>query len=307
MEASWVSRSRALRFTLFACAAIFVPAASASAAYAPQLQISFSPATPGKPVAITSHLTQAPGETPSKTVKVSFPVGFSPNLGAKATICTPADPAVFDCPATSKIGTAVADAEIFGEAPHYDGVVYFGGPVAGKVGSFQLLIRLISERFGDQNIVGLAQLRPDGGYDTIFDNLPNALVRNFTLALSGDGLALLQTPQKCGNYKVQSAYTSQNGETGSQTIPFKIAGCAVNARATTLGLSRSGVASFALSAAGKTTVSVTRGGQLVKRRTIQGKRGTNRVQMGKLRAGRYSVSVVAPGGNIARRNVTIGK
>src|SRR5947209_4577887 len=90
MEASRVIRRRAALFAgAIGCAAALVPAAAASAAYAPHLAIKFAPATPGKPVAITSVLTQAAGETPSKTVTVSFPPGFLVNAGTKAQICQP--------------------------------------------------------------------------------------------------------------------------------------------------------------------------------------------------------------------------
>ena len=311
MEAPRVLRARTalLRLAPLACAAALLPAAPASAAFAPQLSINFSPATPGAPTAITATQTQQPGETPAKTVIVSFPVGFAPNPGAKATICPPPDSdSPLRCPPSSQLGTATADADAFGYQPHYQGWVYFGGPIAGKIGAFGLDILLISDQFGEQNIFATAQLRPDGGYDNVFDNLPNALVTSFTLSLQGGDLALLQTPQKCGTYNIGAQYVSQNGDTSSQSIPFNIT-CKPTAPAkpkvSAAGLSRTGVASFTLSKASKVTVTITRGGQRVKRRTVQGTKGANKVKMGTLRAGRYTVTIAAAGGNTVRRTVTI--
>src|SRR5256885_1383526 len=215
MEAPRAIRARTafLRLAPFACAAALLPAAPASAAFGPQLAINFSPATPGAPTAITATQTQQPGETPAKTVIVSFPVGFAPNPGAKATICTPDPAGPLRCPPSSQLGTASATADAFGYTPQYQGWVYFGGPIAGKIGAFGLDILLISDQFGEQNIFATAQLRPDGGYDNVFDNLPNALVTSFTLSLQGGDLALLQTPPKCGTYNIGAQDVSQKGGT----------------------------------------------------------------------------------------------
>jgi hypothetical protein len=303
MEASRVFRSRAaIRLGLLTCAAVLIPAVSASAAFAPKLAIKFSPNTPGKPVAITSILTQAAGETPSKTVKVSFPPGFNVNAGTKAKICTPSpdpdDP--LRCPADTQIGTAKATALAFGLSIPLDGFVYFGGPVQGKVGSLQLLILLRNPTFGEQRITGIASLRSDGGYDNTFDNLPNILVTSFTLALDGDDLALLQAPTKCGRYTMAGDYTSQDGQRSTQSVPFNIS-CTSSRRPTvaSLRLSRAGLASFQLSRAGKVIVTLSHGGRAVRTRTIQGKRGANRVRLAAVHPGwHYRLSVV--GRNIVR-------
>jgi hypothetical protein len=306
MEASRVIRSRtALGLGLLVCALAVLPAASASADFSPHLQISFDPATAGKPVAITSVLTQAQGQTPSKTVTVSFPPGFTVNAGTTAKICHPdPDPErPLRCPADTQIGTAKAIASAFGLAPEFDGFVYFGGPVEGTVGSLKLLILLQNPAFPDQRIDGIASLRPDGGYDNKFDNLPNILVTNFTLALDGDSLALLQSPAKCGKYTMAGSYVSQNGETSAESVPFnvKCATASKRPRVAGLSLSRSGVASFTLSRAGKVRLALSRGGRAVRTRTITGRRGANHVRMARLEHGKsYSISAV--GANIVRRS-----
>ena len=305
MEASRVIRSRtALRLGLLVCALALVPAASASADFAPHLQIKFDPATGGKPVAITSILTQAQGQTPSKTVTVSFPARFHRECrdNGEDLHARPRPRAAAALPADTQIGTAKAIASAFGLAPEFDGFVYFGGPVQGQVGALKLLILLQNPAFPDQRIDGIASLRPDGGYDNKFDNLPNILVTNFTLALDGDSLALLQSPARCGKYTMTGAYVSQNGETSSESVPFdvKCPTASKKPRVAGLALSRSGVASFTLSRAGKVRLALSHGGRAVRTRTITGKRGANHVRMARLEHGqRYEISAV--GANIVRR------
>src|SRR3954463_15641137 len=177
--------------------AVLALSGTASAAYAPQLQIKLDPPTASRPPAITSIVSQAAGETASKTVRVSFPVGFGPQLGAKGVSCQPGDQATQPCPPETQLGTAKADATVLGLPAHFDGTVHLAGVQGAK---FRLVIFLHSSTFGDQKIVGQAANRPDGGYDTTFDNLPDTLVTHFELNLAGGPKALLQNPSKCGNY-----------------------------------------------------------------------------------------------------------
>src|SRR3954471_16075139 len=185
---------------------------TASAAFAPKLQITLDPPTAGKPPAITSVVSQQAGETASKTVKVSFPVGFGPQLGAKVNSCSSADEANQACPPDTQLGTAKASATVLGLPAEFTGTVHLAGVQGAR---FRLVIFLHSATFGDQKIVGQAANRPDGGYDTTFDNLPDVLVTHFELNLAGGEKALLQNPSKCGNYVFNAAFTSQKDEQAS--------------------------------------------------------------------------------------------
>src|SRR4051794_1844675 len=282
-------------------------AAPASAAFGPQLQIKLDPATAGKAPAITSVVTQAAGETPSKTVKVSFPVGFGPQLGAKVSSCSPADEANQACPPDTQLGTAKADASVLGLPAHFDGTVHLAGVQGAK---FRLVIFLHNATFGDQKIVGQAAVRPDGGYDTTFDNLPNTLVTHFELDLAGGEKALLQNPSKCAPYVSKAAFTSQNGEQASGQFPVDIPGCSAQAgKPLTLGavkLARDGSVRFSLGAPAKGTVTIKQGGRKVLAKRFTGAAGANRVVTRKLKPGRYVVAITATGadGKVARARVT---
>src|SRR4051794_15146478 len=168
------------RIALAAGLASLVAAAPASAAYAPQFSFGVSPATANSASAITSTITQADGETASKTVTVSLPPGFTPNLGNKLAACGMFDEAAGTCPAGSQMGQA--SATVLGLP--FSGPVFFGGP-APAPGRSGLFVPLTTPARGPQSPVGISSLRSEGGVDPVFDNPPPFLATSFTLALDG--------------------------------------------------------------------------------------------------------------------------
>src|SRR4051812_42343347 len=109
-------------------------AATASAAYAPKLDVKIDPTTPKSPPAVTSTITQASGETASKTVKVSFPGGFAlPPEPVSVGGCTADQEAQRACPEDSKIGAAHATASVLGLPVQLDGGVYYGVPTDERI------------------------------------------------------------------------------------------------------------------------------------------------------------------------------
>src|SRR4051795_4646837 len=81
----------------------------AHAAYAPKLEIKIDPTTPSTPIAITSRITQASGETANKTVKLSFPVGYQASSKSTVKPCTPDQEQANTCPPESQVGTGHAE------------------------------------------------------------------------------------------------------------------------------------------------------------------------------------------------------
>jgi hypothetical protein len=283
-------------------------AAPASAAYAPQFSFKLDPATPDTAASITSTVTQAAGETPSKTATITIPPGFTPNPANSLATCTPAQEATLSCPPESQMGSLAAS--VLGL--NLTGPVYFGG-VAGT--AFRL-IGVLDPTGLQQKLVGISQLQSNGAVTTVFDNLPPILATTFTLVLDGGSKALLKTPAKCGSYPVTGAFVSQTGETANATAPADVTGCAASStpagpiapnsttqpsktakpalRVGAPKLARTGTVTFTLSAPARVTVTVTRGGKRVGRKTVSGKKGTNRVRLGrKVNAGRYKVSLKA--------------
>jgi hypothetical protein len=267
-------------------------AGSASAAYAPKLSLSLDPTTPNGVPQVTSVITQASGETASKTVIVTFPKGFQPNFGGTATKCPP-DQENADtphCPPESQLGTASATAEVLGLPQPLTGNVYFGGPITAS--TFRLIVILHNDILGYQKIIGTAELLASGGARNVFDNLPNVLTTSFKLVLSGGSRGLLKNPDTCGDYDVTAAFTSQNGEKASGSQKVTIAGCKpIPLALSGLTLSRTRVR-FDVSAPGRLTVTVKR----AKKRVATGsftlaKAGTAVVKIPKLKPGKYVVDV----------------
>src|SRR3954453_14702591 len=95
---------RLLPLPVATAGALLALTGTASAAYGPQLQIKLDPATAATPPAMTSIVTHTPGETPPKTARGSFPVGFAPQLGAKVATCQPAGEANQAWPAVAQLG-----------------------------------------------------------------------------------------------------------------------------------------------------------------------------------------------------------
>src|SRR3954454_19468564 len=89
-------------------------AGPASAAYAPQLQIKLDPPTASRPPAITSVVSQAAGQTASKTARVSPPVGFGRQRGAKVVSWQTADESTQACPLETQLATPKADGSVLG-------------------------------------------------------------------------------------------------------------------------------------------------------------------------------------------------
>jgi hypothetical protein len=293
-----------------AVAALCVLAGPAAASYAPKLDVKIDPATASQPVAITSVITQAAGETPNKTVKVSFPAGFGTNPSAKIGSCTPDQEAARACPEDTKIGDAKATAAVGGAVPlELSGPVHYGGP---QPDSTIKIIVFLTDSLNLQPqppIEGFVSVRKtDNGFDTLFDNLPNTLTTNFTLAFSGANLALTQTPAKCGTYTFKAQFTSQNGEQAAGSSDTKVGGCVpVAPRMGSIGFTaekvrpgKSTTIDFTLSKDASVVVDVKarkkHGKRLLKQRTLAGKQGTNELRLKiprKARPGKYKVTVTA--------------
>ena len=302
----------------FAAALLLVPAA-AHAAYAPKLDVKIDPATPSTPPAITSTITQAAGETASKTVRVSFPAGFTaPNPPVMVDICTAEQEAARACPEGSQIGKANATASVIALPVQLTGTVHYGGVVDNKIH----LIVFLDNAMLNQHVTvdGFVEVRPtDFGFDTVFDGLPDQLTTSFTLALDGAPRSLAVNPVKCGDYDFAGAFTSQKGEQATSSSTVTISGC----KTPPLVLSpldlaperpragRGATLTYNLSedSAVIVTVKRKRGGKQVQRLTVAGHTGANSVKRvgRKLKAGSYVVRVIAtaPDGRVAGQRITL--
>jgi len=282
--------------------------ASASAAYAPHLAASIDPTTPGKPVALTTTVSQAAGETASRTVKVQMPLGFTPNLGSTIKPCPAASVQARACPTDSLLGTASATTPF--------------GPFAGTVnltglgtGGFQLVVLLSGKVLGllpiNQTLNGTVTSTP-AGFLTTFDNLPSILTTTLTLHLDGPPRTLLVTPTACGPQTIGGDFTSQNGEHATSSATVTISGCPPPAPS----ISRVRVTprrprarqtlrvSYRLSAAATLVLRLRQLSprrRVVVTRTLSAPAGAGSLRLRGPRSGRYRVELSARGGSTTRR------
>lgn len=303
-----------LRRALTAAALALLAPATAHAAYAPKLSVQIDPTTPRAAPAVTSTITQASGETASKTVQVAFPKGFSPPTTAvQLQACSSDQEANRACPAESKMGDAEADASPGG---HFTGTVDYGGFVNGKTKLIVFLSNGIS--LFDQTIEGFVEITPNG-FVTTFDNLPNVLTTSFVLKLDGAPRSLLTNPAACGQYTFTADFTSQQGEKAGASSPVQITDCplpplridSVRLARSKIRRGRSTTLRIALSEPASVVVTVRRpSGARLKTYVLDGQAGANRLRgIGRgLRAGRYRVDVraITTDGRRARtRHVTL--
>jgi uncharacterized protein (DUF2141 family) len=281
-----------MRLLLATAGAALALAAPAQAAYAPKVQVTLDTTTPEATPAVTSVITQQPGETASKTVVVTFPKGFEPNLAAKATKCTPEQENAKACPPESRIGDAEATASVAGVPQQLTGGVFFGGPNAQS--QFRIIVQLHNDLLGDTKVIGTAELAPGGGVRTIFDNLPDVLTTSFKLALAGGEKSLLKNPLLCQDYDISGTFTSQKGETANSSQKVTIAGCKPAPLALNDLTLTARKVTFDITVPARLTVTVKRN----KRRVASGtftlaKAGTASVKIPRLKPGRYVVAVTA--------------
>jgi hypothetical protein len=279
--------------------AALVPAATAHAAYAPTLKVTITPTTQGVSPAVTSEIFQAPGESANKTVVVGFPVGFGSPFGYAVPSCSAEQEAARACPPDTQIGTA--EAKILDLVP-LSGTVNFGGAINGKV---KMIVFLGDGLTAQPPIEGFVTLRKDGGFDVVFDGVPNVPTTYFALKLDGKPKSLVVNPVSCGKRVFVGRFTSHNGETATSEAPVETTGC-VNKPPQVTNLvftperirqGRQLLVEYVLSE--KATVAArvhrrTRSGAVVKTLTLQGVRNDNSFKLGKgLKRGTYVLELVA--------------
>lgn len=278
--------------------AALVPAAAAHAAYAPTLKVTVTPTTQGVSPAVTSEIFQAPGESANKTVVVGFPVGFGSPFGYSVPACSAEQEAARACPPASQIGTAEAKLE---DLIPVNGTVNFGGAINGKV---KMIVFLGDGLTAQPPIEGLVTLRKDGGFDVVFDGVPNTPTTYFALKLDGKPKSLVVNPVSCGKKIFVGSFTSHNGETATSQAPVEITGCVNKAPQVTnlvftperVRQGRQLLVEYVLSEKAAVVAKVhrrTKSGAVVKTLRFDGVRNDNSFKLGKgLKPGTYVLELV---------------
>jgi hypothetical protein len=302
------------RITVIACMASVVVASlalasSASAAFAPKLAVTIDPPTQRSKVAITTTVTQAADETANKTVVVNFPDDWG-TAANELTACTDADAQASKCPATSKMGSAIARNPLLGEL---SGNVNIGTTQPdGKIKIWVYLNNAVLH----QIIPGVVGISEKGTFVSKFDNLPDVLTTFFQLKLDGPPRSLAETGFGCGDRFFSAEFTSQKNEKATSQAKVTIGGCPDRPPVVSsfnfgkLTTANGGKASFALDQAATVAITVTKKGsdKVLQAFNLTGKEGTNKFKgLGKgLPKGKYYLRIKATdsGGQVRNKKFT---
>ena len=294
---------RRLAAPALAALALALPGA-AHAAYDPQFSIAVDPATPSSPTAVTGTLTQASGESATKSQRVLYPASFGFNPAFDVERCPATADEATSCPESSTIGTATVQTVSFGE---FSGSVHL-------TKDFQLVVFLrgFAGLAPAQKVKGYFVLHPDGGVETVMEDLPNVQATQGRIALMGGSKSIVLTPRTCGTHTVSAVFTSHQDERVERTVPIAIGGCDTRPRFVIASASPTRVRlrsprtvlSWRLRDAGSATVvsirRLTRSGRFERRRELLSLRagaseGANRVTVDLRRGGK----ALPPGAYVA--------
>jgi hypothetical protein len=271
-------------------------ASSATAAYRPAWSFSLSDTRPATAPALSSTLTQAPGESASRRVAVRYPPEFGFNPGFSVAGCTAAQEQADACPESSRIGTTRAVTALGA----------FSGPVY-LTEDFRLLSYLRGLGVIGQKFEGKLYLGADGSVETVFDDLPNFQATVAEIAVEGGRRGILLTPRRCGRYTLTGTFASHAGDRVTRTVPVDISGCSARPvisrlRARPRRFRRRTILSWQLSQpAARSSVSVQRlgrrGWRELRTLSASGRIGRNSLRLSgrRLRPGRYRFVVRATG------------
>jgi hypothetical protein len=298
-----------VRRTLLAAvlgAALGVPAA-AQAAYAPKLAVQVTPTdNPGGGIVFSSTVTQSSDEDATKTAVVHLPVGVAFNLQTlnPITPCKPSERDAKACPDGSQIGTATADTTV----GQLNGNVYLGEKIEIYIILRNPTLALLGQE--PKPIVGRTVFRPDGGADTILDDLPTDVTpTRFQLTFKGPPKSILNSPRICGKLPFSGDFTSKNGAKVTSTSFVTFTGCRppgvalsnVRLSPGTVRQGRNASLSYELNRAAQVEVTVRRRGKgkVLGRTRFAGNAGLTRIRVvtSRLTPGYFIVTIKATAGS----------
>ncbi len=237
-SASGATASPASRFQVGDCASLDLK---------PSLALTLSgkgETTDGKHPAISAKLTQAPGQSNLKKVRVSLPLSLALDPDNANGLCEFADGSkvVPTCPAASIVGSATAKTPILGEP--LTGPVYFvknirKDPKSGR--DIKTLPKLVLPLVGQNGV----RLTLTGTSDvvgdqlvTTFDNIPDAPVSSFELNINGGkgGILAVSDADICKSTQIaDQGIGGQNGKTSLADVYVQTPACKTKIISKTVG------------------------------------------------------------------------
>jgi hypothetical protein len=199
--------------------------------FAPELTVSSSSHRAGRPTAIAMTLRRRPGEQLPRRFAIALPGGLSAVTRGVETCPEPAVGAGA-CPASSRIGSALAEAGSSANPVPLGGDVYLGGPYRRAPFSLVMVIRARLGPFdlGSTSTRSALRIEPRSGRVTVeSDPLPSLVdgvpvrFRTVRMALDRDGA--IRNPTSCAQATVDATIESAAGGIAAVKSDLPVTGC----------------------------------------------------------------------------------
>ncbi|HET7591022.1 MAG TPA: hypothetical protein VFK14_12680 [Solirubrobacterales bacterium] len=213
----------------------FAPASGGSCGaglpFSPSLEGGSTSDRAGLPTGFTTTVRRKDGEALPSRVEVPLPEGMSAALGT-VPLCDGAAAGAGDCPAASRIGSAVAELGPGPSPAAIGGGIYLTGSYRNAPYGLSIALRGEIGPFDLGRIAVRAALRIDplsGRVEVLTDPLPTAVegipVRFREIGLDLDRPGFLRNPTGCRPQQLAASFRSQEGASASASVPYDIEGC----------------------------------------------------------------------------------
>lgn len=201
------------------------------APFSPAFSGGSTTARAGRTTSFTTTLRRRDGEQLTERLSVVLPAGMSAALGSVAT-CSAAAVTAGSCPATSRIGGAMAELGPGEDPARIEGDIFMTGPYRGapfgfalafkaKVGPFDLGTLVVRGSLRVDPLSGQVTIATDP-LPTIFEGIP---VRFQTIGLDLDRPGFVRNPTSCGASALGATVKSPSGAVAHLSSPFALTGC----------------------------------------------------------------------------------
>lgn len=206
-------------------------ACSGQLPFAPTFTGGTTSAAAREPTTFRSLVSRRDGEQLPARVEIGFPPGLSATLGAVDT-CSEVASAQATCPASSRIGGAIAELGPGANPAQVNGDMFLTGPYRGQPFGLTMAFRgkIGSLDLGTMVVRGSMRIDPQTGELTaVIDSLPRVFegvsVRFQSIGMRIDRPGFLVTPTSCAPSDIVSTIGSVTGQVSRSQTPFKVSGC----------------------------------------------------------------------------------
>jgi hypothetical protein len=207
-----------------AASADFTPTACDALPFAPQISAKVGPTRDdvrrNRSPQIVVTVTQADGEANAKTVAVKLPAGLGASLPALAAACPVEVYAAGNCPASSVVGSGVAESPLLA-TPLTGAVTFVSDPTQGLP-----TLRIALRGAFDVNLIG--KVSTEGGLTNTIDGIYDVPLSRFTLTIDAGATNPLSVARDLclpGAAGLQGVFTAHSGKVATADAVAEVPGC----------------------------------------------------------------------------------